>query len=49
MTQIESAKHNKISPEMKYVAKQEGVSLDILKRRVRNGSVVIIKSSKRKI
>ncbi len=49
MTQIEYAKHNKISPEMKHAAKQEGVSADILKKRVRNGSAVIIKNSKRKI
>ncbi|MBU1062102.1 MAG: phosphomethylpyrimidine synthase ThiC, partial [Candidatus Omnitrophica bacterium] len=49
MTQLESAKLNKISPEMRYVSKKEGISLDILKRRIKEGRIALIKNSKRKI
>ncbi|MBU1852900.1 MAG: phosphomethylpyrimidine synthase ThiC, partial [Candidatus Omnitrophica bacterium] len=49
MTQLESAKLNKISPEMRYVSKKESISLDILKRRIKEGSITLIKNSKRKI
>ncbi len=49
MTQLQFAKANKTTPEMQYVAKEEGVSIDILKRRIREGRIVIIKNVKRKI
>ena len=49
MTQVELAKLNKISPEMRYVSKNEGMSLELLKSRVKDGRIVLIKNSKRKI
>lgn len=49
MTQLESAKLNKISPEMRYISKKENIPLDTLKGRVKNGSIVILKNSRRKI
>ncbi|MBU4149923.1 MAG: phosphomethylpyrimidine synthase ThiC [Candidatus Omnitrophica bacterium] len=49
MTQLEFAKKNKTSPEMRYVSKKEGISLEILRKRVKDGSVVILKNSKRRI
>ena len=49
MTQLELAKANKISPEMRYIAKHEGMPLDLLKTRIREGRIVLIKNSKRKI
>ena len=49
MTQLEFAKLNKISPEMKHVSKEEYLPLDILKRRIKEGRIVLIKNLKRKI
>ena len=49
MTQLEYAKLNKTSPEMLYVSKKEGVPPEVLRKRVKNGSVVILKNSRRKI
>jgi phosphomethylpyrimidine synthase len=49
MIQLEYAKSNKTSPEMRYVSKKENIPLDILKDRVKSGSIVIIKNSRRKI
>jgi len=49
MTQLELAKLNKVSPEMRYTAKNEGMPLELLKNRIEEGSVVLIKNTKRKI
>lgn len=49
MTQLELAKLNKASPEMRFVAKNEGIGIDLLKKRIRDGRIVLIKNSKRKI
>jgi len=49
MTQLESAKLNRISPGMRHVSKNEGMGLDELKKRIRQGRIVLIKNSKRKI
>ncbi|MFC1624291.1 phosphomethylpyrimidine synthase ThiC [Candidatus Omnitrophota bacterium] len=49
MTQLELAKLNKTSQEMKYIAREEGISLDLLKRRIREGRIVLVKNLKRKI
>lgn len=49
MTQLELAKLNKITPEMRYISKQEAMPLDVLKKRIKEGSVVLIKNVKRKI
>lgn len=49
MTQLEFAKLNKVSPEMRYIAKHEGISLGALKSRIKDGRIVIIKNSKRKV
>ncbi|MFH1853781.1 MAG: phosphomethylpyrimidine synthase ThiC [Candidatus Omnitrophota bacterium] len=49
MTQLELAKLNRTSPEMRYAAKKEGMPLDILRKRVKSGSIVILKNSQRRI
>lgn len=49
MTQIELAKLNKISPQMRYVSKDEGMPLELLKTRIKEGKIVLIKNSKRGI
>lgn len=49
MTQIELAKLNKTSPEMRYIAKLEGILLSELKSRIKEGRIVLIKNLKRKI
>jgi len=49
MTQVDLAKLNKISPQMRYVSKNERISLDLLKTRIKEGKIVLIKNSKRKI
>lgn len=49
MTQLELAKLNKASPQMRYVAKKEGIALDTLKNRIKEGRIALIKNIKRKI
>ncbi|MBU4312052.1 MAG: phosphomethylpyrimidine synthase ThiC [Candidatus Omnitrophica bacterium] len=49
MTQIEFAKSNKISPEMRQVFRHEGIAMDLLKERIKEGAIVIIKNKKRKV
>lgn len=49
MTQAELAKLNKISPEMRYVSKNEGMPLELLAARIKEGRITLIKNSKRKI
>ena len=49
MNQLKLAKQNKTSKEMRYASKNEGISLDILKKRIKNGAIVLIKNSKREI
>ncbi|MDH7601269.1 MAG: phosphomethylpyrimidine synthase ThiC [Armatimonadota bacterium] len=41
MTQLESARMGRITPEMEQVARQENVDVDILVKRVAEGSIVI--------
>ncbi len=49
MTQTEFAKLNKISPEMRYVSKNESMPLKLLIARIKEGKITLIKNSKRKI
>jgi len=49
MTQIEFAKLNKILPQMRFVSKNEGMSSELLKTRIKEGKIALIKNSKRKI
>ena len=49
MTQLELAKKNKISPQMRFASKSEGMPVDVLKNRIREGRIVLIKNIKRKI
>ncbi|OIO33337.1 MAG: phosphomethylpyrimidine synthase [Candidatus Omnitrophica bacterium CG1_02_40_15] len=49
MTQIELAKLNKSSPEMRYVSKNEGMPMELLIARIKEGKITLIKNSKRKI
>lgn len=49
MTQANLAKLNKISPEMRYISKSEGMPVELLKSRVKEGKITLIKNSKRKI
>jgi len=49
MTQIELAKLNKISPEMRYVSKNESISLELLRFRIKEGKIALIKNLKRKV
>ena len=41
MTQLEKARKGKITEEMRYVAKQERIDINLLKKRIRDGLVVI--------
>jgi len=45
MTQIEIAKSGRISPEMRRVAKDEGVSADFIRKGLISGTIVIPKIS----
>ncbi|MFC1666659.1 phosphomethylpyrimidine synthase ThiC [Candidatus Omnitrophota bacterium] len=47
MTQLKLAKLNKISSEMRYIAKHEGIPSDILRKRIKDGRIALIKNSKR--
>ena len=49
MTQLELAKLNRASSEMRYIARQENIPLATLKKRIKEGRIVLIKNSKRKI
>jgi len=49
MTQTELAKLNKISPEMRYVSKNESMLPELLRSRIKEGRITIVKNSKRKI
>ena len=49
MTQIELTRLNKTSPQMRYTAKKEGIALELLKKRIKNGAITLIKNKKRKI
>lgn len=49
MTQLELAKLNKTSREMQYVSKHENIPLGTLKERIKEGTITLIKNSKRKI
>jgi phosphomethylpyrimidine synthase len=49
MTQVELAKANRISPQMRYVSKNEGMPPELLKSRIKDGKIVLIKNLKRKI
>jgi phosphomethylpyrimidine synthase len=49
MTQIEFAKLNKISPQMEYASKDESMPPELLKARIIEGKIALIKNSKRKI
>lgn len=49
MTQLEFAKLNKVSPEMRYVSKRESIALCVLRNHIKEGRIVIIKNLKRNI
>ncbi|KPK43014.1 MAG: phosphomethylpyrimidine synthase [Omnitrophica WOR_2 bacterium SM23_29] len=49
MTQIEIAKNNKYSPEVKVISKYERLNLETLRQRVSRGRIVIPHNKKRKI
>jgi len=49
MTQAELAKLNKISSEMRYVSKNESIPPELLRSRIKEGRITIVKNSKRKI
>jgi len=49
MTQIGLARLNKISPEMRYISKNEDVSLGLLISGISEGRITLIKNSRRKI
>jgi phosphomethylpyrimidine synthase len=49
MTQLELAKLNKTSSEMRCISKQENIPLQVLRDRVKEGRIVLIKSLKREI
>jgi len=49
MTQLELAKLNRASSEMRYIARQENIPLHTLKKHIKEGRIVLIKNSKRKI
>ncbi|MDD5665132.1 MAG: phosphomethylpyrimidine synthase ThiC [Candidatus Omnitrophica bacterium] len=49
MTQLEYAKNNKLTPLMKRIAKEEGVNPHDLLRNIKNGSLVILKNSSRRL
>ncbi len=49
MTQIEMARAGRISPEMRRVAKDEGLSAELIRREVERGRVVILKNRSRRV
>ena len=49
MPQLELAKLNKVSPQMRFIAKKEGFSLGSLIKGIRDGRIVIIKNRLRSI
>ncbi len=49
MTQVESARKGRITPEMQSVAKSEQLDIELLLRRVAEGTVVIPKNSRRNL
>jgi len=49
MTQMELARLNKISPEMRYVSKNERMFPELLRSRIKEGRITLVKNSKRKI
>lgn len=49
MTQLESAKLDRVSREMRYVSEKENMPLGLLKERIREGRIALIKNLKRKI
>ena len=49
MTQLELAKSNKISREMRYISRLENIPLEMLKKRINEGRIVLIKNRTRKI
>lgn len=49
MTLIESARNKKYTPQMKIISKREGLGLDILRRRISEGKIVIPANRNRKI
>lgn len=49
MTQLKIAKLNKVSAEMRYISKKENIPLEVLKGRIKGGSVVILKNIKRDV
>lgn len=49
MTQIESAKDKKYTPEMKIISKREGLNLQTLRQRISRGRIVIPHNKKRNI
>lgn len=49
MTQLESAKKNKYTPEMRIISKRENFSLETLRQRIAQGKIVIPHNKKRKI
>ncbi|MFH1782392.1 MAG: phosphomethylpyrimidine synthase ThiC [Candidatus Omnitrophota bacterium] len=49
MTQLKLAKLNRTSPEMRYVARKEGISLEKLRDQIKKGRIVLLKNTKRKI
>ena len=44
MTQIEAARAGRTTPEMERVAEEEGVSVDLIRERLKTGRVVILKN-----
>ncbi len=49
MTQLEAAKNNQITAEMKSVAKNENIDINVLCTLIANGEVVILKNNKHNI
>lgn len=49
MTQMESAREGKITPEMEAVARDERIDLDLLMRRVAEGTIAIPKNANREM
>lgn len=49
MTQLESAKHNKVTPLVKQIAKDETIDINTIRRRVAEGKIVIPNNKKRKV
>jgi len=49
MTQLEIAKTGRTSPEMRHVARDEGVSVDFIRQGLVNGTIVIPKNIRRRL